>query len=551
MINLSLLNDKIQRGKAIVDIYKLKKLLDINNMLTKSLQLDEILKNVISSASELIEVSDVLLIYLYDDTRNKLYLAEGQGIYKQALEKIAFSPGESIAGKVYAEKQSKLFSSEEEIDFYMENMTQENYAFYSAGVHQRKIKSAFCVPIITKEKCYGVVVVDNFNQDGVFTKEDMEVIERIAKQSAIAIDNAKAYQEVKEKKDMLEKSISIHNQFYQFIIDGRGMNHVIQLLEKIISSTVTFHSYFDATDDCAFPIVRGDDILGCLKLDEPVDELLYMDQLALEQASLAIALQLIKNNALFEKEIHFHEAVFNQIISRVSERDLQHAISYVKWQKDWNVQCMILEGKQIPLWDTEQIIDKERFIQSIENIVKSKRMTPLIFTRALQLIVIIPTFRKTTLQELIEEITIKWGNKNIYFGIGRATSIADLQVSFEEAIRSINYAKQYDVNQVEYSMLGIERLLYEVNDDTLTLFMEDKLQTLLNMDQHYMTTLQMFISTNKNHKQTAQQLHIHPNTLYHRLRKIEKTLKLDLNDNKSWIDLVIALKIYVARNKNS
>lgn len=528
--------------------FKMKKLLDLNKILTESLQLEEILRNVIIAATELINVSDVIIIYLYDETKDKLYFAEGQGIDKLALDKIAFSPGESITGKVFVDKISKLFSSEAEIDYYMKNMQAENFEHYSKGVHQRKIKSAFCVPIINKDTCYGVVIVDNFNEHGLFTKEDMEVIERIADQSAIAIDNANMYQAVKEKNQLLKKSISIHNQFYQFIIEGRGIEHVIQLLEQIISSPVQFIWQFNQANDSAFPIVRGNEILGCLELNHPIDGFADIDQLAIEQASLAIALELIKNNALFEKEIHFRETVFNQLINRISERDLHQAISYVNWKEDWSVQCIILEGKQSPLWDEEQIIDKERFVQSIEQMTANMRLTPLIFTRALQLIIIIPTMRQTTVEQLIQEVELLWNEKGIYYGIGRRTRINQLHISFEEALRSIGYAKQHQVNQVEYSMLGIERLLYEINDDTLTLFMEDKLHALLAMDPSFMQTLQMFISTNKNHKQTATLLHIHPNTLYHRLKKVESALNLNMNDEKAWIDLVIALQIYVASN---
>ncbi len=531
-----------------MNLFKMEKLLAINKVLTESLQLEEVLQNVILAASELIEVSDVLIIYLYDEVEDKLYLAEGQGIDKTAMQKIAFSPGESIAGKVFMDRRSKLFSSEAEIDYYMNNMHPDNYKYYVAGVLQRKIKSAFCVPIINKDTCYGVVVVDNFNQDGVFTEEDMEVIEIIADQSAIAIDNAKVYQDVKENNDLLEKSIAIHNQFYQFIIEGRGIEHVIQLLEQIIPSNVQFTSYLEKNTEHAFPIVRGNETLGWLVLDEALTSLDYIDQIAIEQASLAIALELIKNNALFEKEIHFREEVFNQLIDRISERDLLQAISYVNWDKDWNVQCVILEGKETGLWDVQKIIDKERFVQSIEQITSNMRLTPLIFTRAFQLIVIIPKLRKASIDQFIREVEILWEEKDINYGIGRETTIENLPISFEEALRSIGYAKQHQIKQVEYSMLGIERLLYEVDDDTLLLFMDDKLKKLLALDPIFTTTLKTFISTNKNHKQTAKQLHIHPNTLYYRLKKMQEVLGLNFNDEKEWIDLVIALQIYVASN---
>src|SRR5699024_8637441 len=154
---------------------------------------------------------------------------------------------------------------------------------------------------------------------------------------------------------------SIHNQFYKFIIEGRGMEYVLQLLEKLIDSYVHFHSRYDETNDCLFPIVRGNEVLGCLELKKPIAAFPHIDKLAIEQASLSIALELIKNNTVFEKEIHFRETVFNQLIDRISERDLQQAISYINCKKDWNVQCLILEGKQFPLWDEQKLIDKEQF----------------------------------------------------------------------------------------------------------------------------------------------------------------------------------------------
>lgn len=534
-----------------MNIYKMKKLLHINKVLTESLHLDEVLQNLSMSAKSLIDISDVLIIYLYDETTNKLYFAEGQGIDKTALKKVAFSPGESITGKVFMDKKSKLFSSETEIDYFMNDMDRDNYHHYSQGVHHRKIKSAFSVPIINKGTCYGVVIVDNFIKDNIFTEEDMEVIEAIADQSAIAIDNATVYQAVKEKNELLNRSISIHNKFYEFIIEGRGIDHVVQLLEELIDSRVYFHSQYDDKNDSHFPIVRGNEVLGCLELSRLITDYSYIDQLAIEQASLSIALELIKNNTIFEKEIHFRETVFNQIIERISDRDLQQAISYINWEKNWNVQCIILEGKQYPLWVEQKITDKEQFVQSIEQITNNMRLTPLIFTRALQLIIIVPVFRLGIIQQIMKEIELLYDNNNIYYGIGRQTTIDKLSLSFEEALRSIGYAKQHDITYVEYSMLGIERLLYEVDESTLTLFMEDKLQALTSLDSTYMKTLQIFIATNKNHKQTAENLHIHANTLYYRLKKIQSVLNIDFNEEKAWIDLVIALQIYVARNNKS
>ncbi|MDM8102280.1 MULTISPECIES: helix-turn-helix domain-containing protein [Oceanobacillus] len=532
------------------DIHKAKKLLEINKMLTKSLKIEEILKSVIIAATELIDVSGVFIIYLYDEKTKTLKFAEGQDVNKEAFEKIAFAPGESIAGRVFQEKKSKLFTSEEEIDDYMKNMTAKNYQYYYKGIKERKIKSTFVVPIVNKNRCYGMVVVNNFSRKNIFTKEDMQVIEVVADQTAIAIDNSNVYQDLKEKNNLLRQSYAIHNQFYELIIEGRGIENVISLLEKIIESPVQFdHEIKEYDKENIFPIVRGNERLGLLKFEKAFNDFSYMSKIAIEQASLPIALELVKNNALFEKEIHFREEVFNQLMEGISDRDLQHALQYVKWKKDWTVQCMIMEGKDKSLWQLDKLIEKERFIQSIERISQSLGIDSLIFTRTFQVIVIVPEPKKNRLYELIKQIKIYWNNMEVIYGIGRETNIKELSVSYQEAIRSIGYAKHHQMEIVEYAMLGVERLLYEVDEDVLKMFMHDKLQHLYSLDESFIETLQVFIHLNKNHKLTAEHLHIHANTLYYRLRKIEEALDIQFDDEKDWIDFVIAFRLYVASNK--
>ncbi|SFB02200.1 GAF domain-containing protein [Lentibacillus halodurans] len=193
------------------------KLLELNKLLTQSLKLESVLQNVIAAASELIEIADTFIVYLYDESADKLKLAEGKGIHEESLKKVAFDPGESIAGKVFRDREPKLFTSEQEIDRYMSNMSKVNYRYYYKGVYKQKIKSAFCVPILNRNRCLGVLVVDNFKENGIFAEEDMQVIRVVAEQSAIAIENSNVYHNLKEKNDLLAQSISIHTKYYRLM----------------------------------------------------------------------------------------------------------------------------------------------------------------------------------------------------------------------------------------------------------------------------------------------------------------------------------------------
>jgi DNA-binding PucR family transcriptional regulator len=53
-------------------------------------------------------------------------------------------------------------------------------------------------------------------------------------------------------------------------------------------------------------------------------------------------------------------------------------------------------------------------------------------------------------------------------------------------------------------------------------------------------TLLTYFELNRSATKTAEKLHIHINTLYQRIRKIEHLLQLDLNDNED------SLKIHLA-----
>ena len=53
-------------------------------------------------------------------------------------------------------------------------------------------------------------------------------------------------------------------------------------------------------------------------------------------------------------------------------------------------------------------------------------------------------------------------------------------------------------------------------------------------------TLLTYFESNRSATKTAEKLHIHINTLYQRLRKIEHLLQLDLNDNEDSLKIQLA-----------
>ncbi|WP_409271410.1 helix-turn-helix domain-containing protein [Neobacillus sp. SCS-31] len=538
-----------QTETFFLDSHKAMKLLEINKLLTKSLHLQEVLQNLITAASDLVSTTDTFIIYLFDESTQRLKFVEGKGVDVEALQEIAFSPGESITGRVFSEKQAILFKSEQEIDDFMCTMSPDNYRAYLKGVYGRKIKSAFCVPIIYKDCCFGVLVVDSFNHDGLFSMEDMEVIKIIADQSAIAIEHSRVYNDLLMQHKLLMDSISIHKKFYQLIIDGNGIESILSLLEELIQSSVIYHetSIYENRERY-FPIIRNQEILGVLELEKPFTEFPENEQMIIENASLTMALEITKDSALIEQELHFRNEVFNQLINEQNQYDVNRLLNYLKWERTNDIQCVIIEGAYKPLWENNKIKEKQWIVLSIQKLLDSLCKNSFVVTHTYQLILLIPGgVTEDVVKQLINEMDRILSGRNILIGIGRKTTIHQLATSYQEALRSISFGKTSKASKViEYSKLGMERLFHEIEQQTIDMYIHDKIGKLLKADPVLLHTLLCFIRNNKNHKDTAAEMHIHGNTLYYRLKKIEDMLQLSLNNEKEWVDLMIATQLYVA-----
>ncbi len=537
---------------SYLDLHKAKKLLEINKLLTQSLNLEDVLQNLITAASELVNITDTFIIYLYDEKAGKLKFEEGKGVDVESLKKLALDPGESITGQVFTKKKAILFNSEQEIDESMSTMSPENYHYYLKGVYGRKIKSAFCVPIVYKDHCFGVLIVDNFNHHGLFSMSDMEVIKIIADQSAIAIEHSRVYNNLLKKNQLLTDSISIHKKFYQVIIEGYGIKSIIPLLEDLIQSRVIYHeTNLFQRNDRYFPIVRGQEILGVLELEKPFAAFVESEQIIIEHASLAMALEITKDSALLEQELHFRNEVFNQLLNEVQHYDVGRIMQYLKWNQINDIQCLVVESAVDSLWKNNKVKEKQWLVLSIEKMLNNICNKSFVVTHTFQLIILLPGVTDNVLKKIIHEVESILGKQKILVGIGRKTSLQQLATSYQEALRSISYAKTYKAtNIIEYSKLGMERLFHEMEQHTIDMYIQDKIGKLLDSDASLLETLLCFITKNKNHKETAAELHIHGNTLYYRLKKIEEILQFSLNNEKEWVDLMIATQLYVVKHKN-
>ena len=189
--------------------------------------LKRLLKVILDKAIETTEAERGSLM-LYDFADNTLQVKVVYGLKDKQIESdinngivecAKFKTGEGIAGSVFLTKSPIIT-----------NLGQNDPRFVKAE-SKNDPSSLLCVPLIAKGEAIGVINIANKCNNKIFNQQDLEFMEALANQAAIAIDNAKLYELA--TKDGLTK-LYIYRHFYTLLENemrrSLRYNHPLSLL---------------------------------------------------------------------------------------------------------------------------------------------------------------------------------------------------------------------------------------------------------------------------------------------------------------------------------
>lgn len=129
-----------------------------------------------------------------------------------------------------------------------------------------------------------------------------------------------------------------------------------------------------------------------------------------------------------------------------------------------------------------------------------------------------------TTEEIIAE--------QIYFSISQIKKKDELKEILIECLDTLRFNRSFFIDYVvSVNDLGIFRFfMKEDRFKQIAAVIPDKLTELCYSDQELFDTLHTFFKTNRNYKQTAEALFLHPKTIRYRLNKVEELLKIDLTN---------------------
>ena len=203
---------------------ELEALQEISLAINAQLELDELLRNVVERGCRLLNV-EAGGVYLVDETRSDLAFVVSYGFAKDRTG-VRLGPGEGIAGKVLQSGELLV------VDDY------RHWEGRSLDWETESLTAVLGVPLKRGDQVAGVLNFAETTQARSFDEHDVWLATLFANQAAIAIENARLYEEVQQElaeREQAEKETRRLKEFNESIVQNMSEGIVVQDAEGCFS----------------------------------------------------------------------------------------------------------------------------------------------------------------------------------------------------------------------------------------------------------------------------------------------------------------------------
>lgn len=183
----------IEHGETIEkldsDVKYSKSLLNVSHAVNSALDLQDVLSTIMNSAKNMLD-ADASSLLLADREKDELFFYVAHGEKKDMLKKKTIPLDRGIVGTVATTGKPLIVN-----DAYEDSRFDSSFDQLTGYM----TKSILCVPMYKADKLIGVLEVINKNDDGEFDETDLELLQTIANEAAVAVKSSL----LQEEKDSL------------------------------------------------------------------------------------------------------------------------------------------------------------------------------------------------------------------------------------------------------------------------------------------------------------------------------------------------------------
>lgn len=173
-------------------VKQLEAISKISKTVVSNRYLKEILQLIVTITTQVMDLK-LSSILLLDEKKKELIISATLSSNQEYIEKPNLKIDDSISGMVVREK----------MPITVLDVTKEKNYRYPEIAKKEGVVSMLSVPMMVKDKVIGVINVYT-EKEHIFTKEEVELLQVIADQAAVAIENTRLNEEVFAAKEALE-----------------------------------------------------------------------------------------------------------------------------------------------------------------------------------------------------------------------------------------------------------------------------------------------------------------------------------------------------------
>jgi putative nucleotidyltransferase with HDIG domain len=173
------------RDRSLIEI---SELMEISAILNSSLDTSFVREKAITVITRLLEC-DVASLLLVDELTDELYFEVALGEKGNRVKEIRLQKGEGIAGWVATNNKSVIIDDVKQDPRHSRRFDDRS---------KFETRSMICVPMVIKNKVAGVLQAINKVGAGGFSQTDLDLLISLSHEVAIAVDNARLYNELRE-----------------------------------------------------------------------------------------------------------------------------------------------------------------------------------------------------------------------------------------------------------------------------------------------------------------------------------------------------------------
>jgi signal transduction histidine kinase/HAMP domain-containing protein len=185
-------------------------LLKLSRTLASTLDLGRLQRSIMDEIGQALGPMEVGILFLYDEAEDALKAASCFGCELDYVSQVSLRPGEAIAGRIFETGMPMISSSPDEISFAMGNITEENARLLEQAKPCLTLPdNVIGAPLVYQDRAIGSLLLMNLDNP---QERDLRLLQALADQIAVAVENARLYEEVQRKEQarshLLERIIT-------------------------------------------------------------------------------------------------------------------------------------------------------------------------------------------------------------------------------------------------------------------------------------------------------------------------------------------------------